>query len=78
MEYAILFLPLMGSLIGYVGRNLTKYFLRYVQVYLLASHHAFNNCFFNGIQNDIYGNYIILSGSVLEILKQTGQLILIH
>ena len=26
MEYAILFLPLIGSLIGYLGRSLTKYF----------------------------------------------------
>ena len=26
MEYAIIFLPLIGSLIGYFGRSLTKYF----------------------------------------------------
>ena len=26
MEYAILFLPLAGSLLGYLGRSLTKYF----------------------------------------------------
>ena len=26
MEYAILFLPLLGSLVGYFGRSLTKYF----------------------------------------------------
>ena len=26
MEYAILFLPLIGSLIGYLGRSLTHYF----------------------------------------------------
>ena len=26
MEYAILFLPLIGSIIGYFGRSLTNYF----------------------------------------------------
>ena len=26
MEYAILFLPLIGSLIGYLGKSITKYF----------------------------------------------------
>ena len=26
MEYAILFLPLIGALIGYFGRTFTKYF----------------------------------------------------
>ena len=26
MEYAILFLPLIGSLIGYLGKSVTKYF----------------------------------------------------
>ena len=28
MEYAIVFLPLIGSLIGYLGRSLTKYFAK--------------------------------------------------
>ena len=26
MEYAIIFLPLIGSLLGYFGKSLTKYF----------------------------------------------------
>ena len=26
MEYAIIFLPLIGSIVGYFGRFLTKYF----------------------------------------------------
>ena len=26
MEYAIIFLPLAGSIIGYLGKSLTKYF----------------------------------------------------
>ena len=26
MEYAIVFLPLVGSIIGYLGKSLTKYF----------------------------------------------------
>ena len=60
MEYAILFLPLMGSLIGYIGRNLTKYFSE-ICTSLFVSISALLSIivFFNGIQNDIYGNYII-------------------
>ena len=60
MEYAILFLPLMGSLIGYIGRNLTKYFSE-VSTSLFVSVSALLSIivFWNGIQNDIYGNYII-------------------
>ena len=60
MEYAILFLPLMGSLIGYVGKNLTKYFSE-VCTSLFVSVSALLSIivFWNGIQNDIYGNYII-------------------
>ena len=60
MEYAILFLPLMGSLIGYIGRDLTKYFSE-VCTSLFVSISALLSIivFWNGIQNDIYGNYII-------------------
>ena len=60
MEYAILFLPLIGSLIGYLGRSLTKYFAE-ISTSLLVSISAVLSIFvfWNGIQNDIYGNYII-------------------
>ena len=60
MEYAILFLPLLGSLIGYLGRSLTKYFSE-ISTSLFVSISAILSIivFLNGIQNDVYGNYII-------------------
>ena len=37
MEYAILFLPLIGSLIGYFGKSFQNILLKSLQVYLSAS-----------------------------------------
>ena len=60
MEYAILFLPLMGALLGYFGRSLTKYFAEIsTSLFVSASAVLSVLVFWNGIQNDIYGNYII-------------------
>ena len=60
MEYAILFLPLIGALIGYFGRTLTKYFAEIsTSIFVSASKVLSVLVFWNGIQNDIYGNYII-------------------
>ena len=60
MEYAILFLPLVGSFIGYIGRSLTNYFAE-ITTSLFVSISAILSIlvFWNGIQNGIYGNYII-------------------
>ena len=60
MEYAILFLPLIGSLIGYLGRSTTKYFAE-ISTSLFVSISAVLSIlvFWNGIQNDSYGNYKI-------------------
>ena len=60
MEYAILFLPLIGSLIGYLGRSATKYFAE-ISTSLFVSISAVLSIlvFWNGIQNDSYGNYKI-------------------
>ncbi len=60
MEYAILFLPLIGSLIGYLGKSITKYFAE-ISTSLFVSVSAVLSVFvfWNGIQNNIYGNYII-------------------
>ena len=54
MEYAILFLPLIGSLIGYLGKSLTKYFAE-ISTSLFVSTSAVLSVFvfWNGIQNDI-------------------------
>ena len=60
MEYAILFLPLAGSILGYLGRSLTKYFAE-ISTSLFVGISAVLSIlvFWRGIQNNIYGNYII-------------------
>ena len=60
MEYAILFLPLLGSLIGYLGRSLTNYFAEIsTSLFVCISAVLSILVFWNGIQNEVYGNYII-------------------
>ena len=60
MEYAIIFLPLAGSVIGYLGKSITKYFAE-ISTSLFVSISAVLSIivFLNGIQNDNYGNHII-------------------
>ena len=60
MEYAVIFLPLVGSIIGYLGRSLIKYFSE-ITTSLLVSISAILSIllFWNGIQNNSYGNYKI-------------------
>ena len=46
MEYAILFLPLIGSLIGYLGRSLTNYFAEIsTSLFVGISALLINSCF---------------------------------
>tara|TARA_B100000886_G_scaffold96479_1_gene64000 strand:- start:4471 stop:6378 length:1908 start_codon:yes stop_codon:yes gene_type:complete len=60
MEYAILFLPLAGSLIGYLGRSFTKYFAEIsTSLFVGASAILSILVFWNVTQNNIYGNYVI-------------------
>ena len=60
MEYAILFLPLLGSLIGYLGKSLTKYFSEIItSLFVSISAVLSILVFWRGIQNNIYGNYKI-------------------
>ena len=33
MAYAIVFLPLVGALIGYLGKNLIKNFVKFLPIY---------------------------------------------
>ncbi len=60
MEYAIIFLPLIGSILGYLGKSITKYFSE-ISTSLLVSISAILSIlvFWNGFQNDVYGNYLI-------------------
>ena len=60
MEYAILFLPLLGSLIGYLGKSLAKYFSEIItSLFVTISAVLSILVFWRGIQNNIYGNYKI-------------------
>ena len=61
MEYAIVFLPLIGSIIGYFGRSLTKFFSE-ITTCIFVSLSAFLSIivFWEGIQNNIYGNYKVI------------------
>ena len=58
MEYAVIFLPLIGSIVGYLGRSLIKYFSEIITS-LLVSISAILSIllFWNGIQYNTYGNY---------------------
>ncbi len=60
MEYAILFSPLIGSLIGYLGRSITNYFAE-ITTSLFVSISAILSIlvFWNGFNYDVYGNHVI-------------------
>ena len=61
MEYAIIFLPLLGSIIGYLGKSITKYFSE-IFTSLLVSISAILSIIvlWNGIQKNKYDNYQII------------------
>ncbi len=60
MAYAILFLPLIGSLVGYLGRRLTRYFSEIITSFFVSVSAILSILvFLDGIQNDVYGNHII-------------------
>ncbi len=60
MEYAIIFLPLIGSIIGYLGKSIAKFFSE-IFTSLLVTVSAILSIivFLKGIQNDHYVNYKI-------------------
>ena len=62
MEYAIIFLPLVGSILGYLGKSLNKFFSE-IFTSLLVSISAILSIivFWNGTQKNIYGNYNIIN-----------------
>ena len=60
MEYAILFLPLLGSIIGYFGRTLTKFFSEIItSLFVSVSAILSAIVFWNGIEKDNYNNHLI-------------------
>ena len=60
MEYAIIFLPLVGSIFGYLGKSLTKYFSEITTSLFVSISAIFSIIlFWNGIQKSTYGNYQI-------------------
>ena len=60
MEYAILFLPLIGSIVGYFGRSLTKFFSEIVTSFFVSVSAILSIIiFWNGIEKNDYNNYII-------------------
>ena len=61
MEYAVLFLPLLGSTIGYFGRSLGSFFSELTTSFFVCASAILSIViFYNGINTDAYGNYKIL------------------
>ena len=60
MEYLILFLPLLGSIIGYFGKSLgDKFSVLITSLFISISAILSIIVFYNGAINNIYGNYKI-------------------
>ena len=60
MEYAIIFLPLIGSILGYLGKSIVKYFSEVTTSLFVSISAVFSiTLFWNGVQNNTYGNFKI-------------------
>ena len=60
MEYAVLFLPLLGSIIGYFGRSLGNFFSELATSFFVCASAILSAAiFYNGINTNSYGNFII-------------------
>ena len=60
MEYAIIFLPLIGSILGFLGKSLIKYFSEITTSLFVSISAVFSIIlFWDGIKNDAYGNFKI-------------------
>ena len=60
MEYAILFLPLLGSIFGYFGKSLAKFFSEIItSLFVSISAILSIIVFFYGIEKNDYNNYVI-------------------
>ena len=61
MEYAIIFLPLIGAIFGYLCRSITKFFSEIFTSFLVSISAILSIIvFWNGIQKSSYGNYKII------------------
>ena len=61
MEYAIIFLPLIGSILGYLGKSITKLFSEIFTTLLTCISAILSVIvFFKGIKSDNYDNYKII------------------
>ena len=60
MEYAVIFLPLVGSILGCLGKSLVKYFSEITTSLFVSISAVFSIIlFWNGIQENTYGNFKI-------------------
>ena len=60
MEYAVLFLPLLGSIIGYFGRRLGNFFSELATCFFVCASGILSIIiFYNGVKTGNYGNYKI-------------------
>ena len=60
MEYAVIFLPLVGSILGFLGKSLIKYFSEITtSLFVIISAIFSIVLFWDGIQNNTYGNFKI-------------------
>ena len=60
MEYAIIFLPLVGSILGFLGKSVIRYFSEITTSLFVSISAVFSIIlFWNGIQNNAYGNFKI-------------------
>ena len=60
MEYAVLFLPLAGSILGYFGRSIGKQFAEISTSFFVSIAAVLSIIiFYNGILFNDYGNYKI-------------------
>ena len=72
MEYAVLFLPLIGSIVGYFGRSLGNYFSELATSFFVCASTILSFLiFYNGINTGTYGNYIIFEWIDTQPRKNT-------
>ena len=60
MEYVLIFLPLLGSIIGYLSKYINDFLPLFITTLCIFISSIISILiFYNGITNDVYGNYLI-------------------